>query len=322
MPYTTPAARWQALTHRDRAANNHFVYTVRSTLIYCRPHCPARLARRANIGFCDTPAEAEKLGFRACKRCKPDVGDVEDETDRAVRVAKEVLGEVAVAQRRGGGKGGAMGEGMGVKELAKRVGLSERYFYGVFKAKVGCSPKEYLSRLLSEEQTIPEPEDKLPDIRHLPGVPGTQTVDSSTSLADYCVFEQPHSFDDLLYWDTPPANALTSPETESPPLPSIPTTPDDSSNRVSANSSVATGGNSLRPSTSLPNLQNWTCNTAIFPDDDFDFSEILKDPLPGLDVGLWDNESIDLSLFTTADCGRDMYSADFDVWEALNLKLA
>ena len=36
-----------------------------------RPSCPARLARRENVRFHATTAEAEKAGFRACKRCKP-----------------------------------------------------------------------------------------------------------------------------------------------------------------------------------------------------------------------------------------------------------
>ncbi|KKY15717.1 putative dna repair and transcription factor ada [Diplodia seriata] len=73
--YTTPHARWRALATRDPHAHTSFVYAVRSTRIYCRPTCPARLARRANIDFYDSAAAAVTAlpGYRACKRCRPDV---------------------------------------------------------------------------------------------------------------------------------------------------------------------------------------------------------------------------------------------------------
>ncbi|KAL2444399.1 hypothetical protein ABEF95_016528 [Exophiala dermatitidis] len=72
--YETPTSRWKALTVRDHLASHAFVYAVLTTKIYCRPDCKARLARRANVVFYDTAKEAEKAGFRACKRCKPSRG--------------------------------------------------------------------------------------------------------------------------------------------------------------------------------------------------------------------------------------------------------
>ena len=64
--------RWAALVSRDRDADGTFVYSVRTTGVYCRPSCGARLPNRENVAFYATPAEAERAGFRACKRCKPD----------------------------------------------------------------------------------------------------------------------------------------------------------------------------------------------------------------------------------------------------------
>ncbi|EXJ88491.1 hypothetical protein A1O1_05421 [Capronia coronata CBS 617.96] len=69
--YITPSSRWKALMTRDGLATSAFVYAVLTTKIYCRPDCKARLARRANVVFYATAAQAEKAGFRACKRCKP-----------------------------------------------------------------------------------------------------------------------------------------------------------------------------------------------------------------------------------------------------------
>lgn len=70
-PIAGDAACWEAVRRRDRAADGRFVYSVRTTGIYCRPSCPARLARRENVRFHAGPVEAEAAGFRACKRCRP-----------------------------------------------------------------------------------------------------------------------------------------------------------------------------------------------------------------------------------------------------------
>src|SRR4029450_6151898 len=63
--------RWNAIQRRDRAADGTFVYSVRTTGVYCRPSCAARLPRRDNVAFHATCADAERAGFRPCKRCRP-----------------------------------------------------------------------------------------------------------------------------------------------------------------------------------------------------------------------------------------------------------
>lgn len=133
MSYTTESQRWRALATRDPNANGHFFYSVKSTQIYCRPTCPARLARRANISFQKTIAEAEALGFRACKRCKPNVEN-EDPQDKAVAKA---MGFIEEAARKGEAKN------LKLHDLAKKVGLTPRYFHKIFKDKTGTTPREY-----------------------------------------------------------------------------------------------------------------------------------------------------------------------------------
>ncbi|GAC1682094.1 MAG: bifunctional DNA-binding transcriptional regulator/O6-methylguanine-DNA methyltransferase Ada [Candidatus Acidiferrum sp.] len=66
------AARcWLATLARDANADGTFVLAVRTTQIYCRPSCPARRPLRRNVVFYQTREEAEKNGFRACRRCRP-----------------------------------------------------------------------------------------------------------------------------------------------------------------------------------------------------------------------------------------------------------
>src|ERR1700674_4376018 len=71
VPAHATARFWRATMSRDARADGTFVLAVRSTHIYCRPSCPARRPLRRNVVFFRTREEAEKQGFRACLRCKP-----------------------------------------------------------------------------------------------------------------------------------------------------------------------------------------------------------------------------------------------------------
>lgn len=62
---------WRAFLARDTGFDGLFVAAVRTTRIFCRSSCPARRPRRENVEFFGTSAEAERAGYRACKRCKP-----------------------------------------------------------------------------------------------------------------------------------------------------------------------------------------------------------------------------------------------------------
>ena len=68
---TTHDPRWASVIARDPSADGTFFYSVRTTGVYCRPSCAARLARPENVRFHTSCDDAEKAGFRPCKRCKP-----------------------------------------------------------------------------------------------------------------------------------------------------------------------------------------------------------------------------------------------------------
>src|SRR5689334_3789945 len=82
--YSGDEERWQAVVSRDREADGVFYYSVRTTGVYCRPSCAARVPRRENVCFHPTGAAAERAGFRACRRCHP------DETSPAARQASVI----------------------------------------------------------------------------------------------------------------------------------------------------------------------------------------------------------------------------------------
>jgi AraC family transcriptional regulator of adaptative response/methylated-DNA-[protein]-cysteine methyltransferase len=127
--YATDAARWEAVRRRDRAADGAFYYSVRTTGVYCRPSCAARLARRENVAFHANPAAAEKAGFRPCKRCRP------NEAGLAERQAEAVAKACRLIER--------SEEMPGLAALAKTAGMSRFHFHRVFRAVTGVTPKAY-----------------------------------------------------------------------------------------------------------------------------------------------------------------------------------
>lgn len=69
--YIDDDTRWAAVEARDRRADGAFYVQVATTGIYCLPSCPARPLRR-NVSFAASRTEAERAGYRPCKRCRPE----------------------------------------------------------------------------------------------------------------------------------------------------------------------------------------------------------------------------------------------------------
>ena len=142
--FKSSSSRWAALQSRDPRATSSFVYCVTTTKIYCRPTCPSRLARRANVVFHESASAAEADGFRACKRCRPSMK--ENEGDPQITAVERACELIKMETERG--------EKWGVKALAKEVGLTESHFCRIFKKIVGVTVGEYRSQIL--EKLIPE----------------------------------------------------------------------------------------------------------------------------------------------------------------------
>lgn len=62
---------WAQLLRREKNPRPAFVYGVRTTGVYCRPGCSARMPKRENLAFFASRAAAERAGFRPCLRCRP-----------------------------------------------------------------------------------------------------------------------------------------------------------------------------------------------------------------------------------------------------------
>lgn len=122
-------ARLATIRARDAAADGRFVYSVATTGVYCHPSCAARPARPANIAFHATPAEAERAGFRACKRCRPDL------PPRATREAALVARACRAIEQ--------AEETPSLADLAAEASLSRHHFHRLFRRLAGVTPKAY-----------------------------------------------------------------------------------------------------------------------------------------------------------------------------------
>jgi AraC family transcriptional regulator of adaptative response/methylated-DNA-[protein]-cysteine methyltransferase len=122
-------SRWQALVRRDPDADEVFYYSVRTTGVYCRPSCPARLPRRENVCFYTTCEQAERAGFRPCKRCRPNEASLAQRQQDAVARACRLIEDADEAPN--------------LTDLADAVGMSRYHFHRVFKMFTGVTPKAY-----------------------------------------------------------------------------------------------------------------------------------------------------------------------------------
>src|SRR5215472_15318483 len=124
----TDDERYDAIARRDPAAEGFYV-AVRTTKIYCRPGCFARTPLRKNVTFFERRQQAIEAGYRACKRCRPDLDELAEPLAEEIDDACRTLD--------------AAEETISLDELAARAHVSPFHFQRAFKRRVGVSPKQY-----------------------------------------------------------------------------------------------------------------------------------------------------------------------------------
>ncbi|KAI0400276.1 metal binding domain of Ada-domain-containing protein [Xylaria palmicola] len=160
---STDEARWRLVV--AHASTSDFLYGVLSTSIFCRTSCPARRPRRANVRFFESAASAVAAGFRACRRCRPASGDPSHESPQAA-AAKQVEAAREYVRRRGGDAQ--------LSQVAAHVGLSPRYFHGLFKQVTGMTPGAYAAAVRRERSGR----------CHVPALPATGSAEATPVVTD------------------------------------------------------------------------------------------------------------------------------------------
>ncbi|HSU30456.1 MAG TPA: bifunctional DNA-binding transcriptional regulator/O6-methylguanine-DNA methyltransferase Ada [Bryobacteraceae bacterium] len=129
--YQTDEACWEAVVRRDPDADGRFYYAVRTTGVYCRPSCPSKGPRRENVAFYRTGEEAQRSGFRPCKRCRPNESVHKSKLSVAIENACRALDTAEVMPN--------------LSELAAMAGLSPFHFHRMFRSEMGMTPKAYFA---------------------------------------------------------------------------------------------------------------------------------------------------------------------------------
>jgi AraC family transcriptional regulator of adaptative response / DNA-3-methyladenine glycosylase II len=122
----------RALASRDPRFDGVFFVGISSTMIYCRPVCPARVAYPDRRRFFPSAAAAEHDGFRPCLRCRPELAPGRALVDAVPRVARAAAIRIAA---------GAL-NGRGVGHLAHELGVGERQLRRAMERELGVSPVE------------------------------------------------------------------------------------------------------------------------------------------------------------------------------------
>ncbi|MEG3765594.1 DNA-3-methyladenine glycosylase 2 family protein [Alteromonas sp. 14N.309.X.WAT.G.H12] len=119
----------QARLSRDRRFDGTFFVAVKSTGIFCRPVCPARLPAEKNVRYYHLAAQAMHAGFRPCLRCRPDSAPHSSAwkgVNTTVQRATALLSELPVQP---------------ISAVAERLGISPRYLHKLITEKFGISPR-------------------------------------------------------------------------------------------------------------------------------------------------------------------------------------
>jgi AraC family transcriptional regulator, regulatory protein of adaptative response / methylated-DNA-[protein]-cysteine methyltransferase len=127
--FADDADRWEAVLRHDRQADGQFFYAVLTTGVYCRPSCASRRPRLENVRFYLTHAEAERAGYRPCKRCRPDAQGPLEQHAEAVAIACRLIEAAETPPS--------------LDTLAAAAGMSRFHFHRIFKEATGVTPKAY-----------------------------------------------------------------------------------------------------------------------------------------------------------------------------------
>jgi AraC family transcriptional regulator of adaptative response / methylphosphotriester-DNA alkyltransferase methyltransferase len=133
----TDDEKLDAFLRHDASYDGLFFIAVKTTGIYCRPSCKSKPPKRENFLFIDTGDEARAAGFRACKRCRPDLLEYQPIRDIAEK-AKKLIDEAFREKRK-------------LDTQLRDIGVTQHRITEIFKEQYGVTLFEYMNRLRLEE---------------------------------------------------------------------------------------------------------------------------------------------------------------------------
>ncbi|MFC9601284.1 bifunctional transcriptional activator/DNA repair enzyme AdaA [Peribacillus butanolivorans] len=131
-----PNDYWKAIVECDAAYDDHFLYGVKTTGIFCRPSCKSRVPNKENVQIFKNANMALEENFRPCKRCKPEGLNLP--TDEWIELITEWIEQ-------------HYSEPLTLNTLADISHGSPYHLQRLFKRVKGLSPTEYIQQLRLEK---------------------------------------------------------------------------------------------------------------------------------------------------------------------------
>ena len=166
-------ATYEAMLKLDPALDGVVYVAVRTTKIYCRPVCKARVPMPANVRFYPSAAAAERAGYRPCLRCRPETAPfcpawkgTKTTVERALRLIE----------------GGALDDGS-VAALAERLGVGVRHLSRLFAEHLDASPLQIAQtmRIQRAKRLLDETRNPISEIAVLAGFSGARRMNAAFS---------------------------------------------------------------------------------------------------------------------------------------------
>lgn len=121
------AQLYRAFRRGDARFDGRFFVAVRTTGIYCVPSCHARKPKRENVRFYFSREEAERGGFRPCRKCRPEVHGGQRALERAA--LRRWLTRLAE-------------DDSPIEQVARANGASPSRVYRLFRRHLGRGPRD------------------------------------------------------------------------------------------------------------------------------------------------------------------------------------
>lgn len=123
---------WEKIIACDRKYDGLFYTAVKTTKIYCRPSCRSRKPKKINVEFYHNISEVEKAGYRACKRCQPEV-EHSPHSEIVIDITRILVNQYK--------------QNLKLTDIAEQVGLSPYYLERLFKKETSETPRTYLEKV-------------------------------------------------------------------------------------------------------------------------------------------------------------------------------
>ncbi|MED4887590.1 bifunctional transcriptional activator/DNA repair enzyme AdaA [Lysinibacillus fusiformis] len=124
--------KWEKIIDCDQTYDGLFYTAVKTTKIYCRPSCKSRKPKKMNVDFYESIQEVETAGYRACKRCQPEI-----ECSPHIQLIQQVTAFIISAYK----------QKVTLQDMAEHVGISPFHLERLFKQVTAETPRSYLEKI-------------------------------------------------------------------------------------------------------------------------------------------------------------------------------